>query len=302
MSLPPESISPAAATLQNVLAAARIVDADRDERRIPLRPTPPATVDRRTVFEDSGGSYSVRAVNRPTITPYLPDPAVATGAAMIVAPGGGFYMLSVRSEGSDVAQWLCERGVAAFVLEYRLREAGRTQAEFAERFVRALAAMRDSGPPEEAATEAADDVARALEMVRERASEWGVDPDRVGVTGFSAGAYAATAALCATGRRRRPDALACIYGGRIGTGELLDPLPPLFTAVGAEDPFCAADVLALVQAWHARRAPVEAHTYQSSHHGFGMGRTGGPIDDWIDRYAEWLTCLGWTVGPGTSTV
>ncbi|MEV0341801.1 alpha/beta hydrolase fold domain-containing protein [Nocardia sp. NPDC050713] len=291
------------------LSAAKIIERREDGLSIPIRPAPIGMDDRETVFEDPSGGHRVRNVTAPTITPYLPDPAVATGAAMIVAPGGGFYMLSMDSEGAEAAEWLRDRGVAAFVLKYRLRDAGSTQAEFAERFVSELVAAHRSGSVATGVADmagigqrqAVDDVARAVEVVRERAGEWGIDPRRVGVIGFSAGAYAAAAVLGYADADQYPDALACIYGGRLSAAWALpDVPPPLFTAVGARDAFCAGDVLALVDAWRTRQASVDAHVYDSADHGFGMRPTGGVIDTWIDRFEDWLAGLGFIAADGAA--
>ncbi|MEU2257732.1 alpha/beta hydrolase fold domain-containing protein [Nocardia xishanensis] len=294
------SVDVALTAMIAALSAAEIIERREDGLSIPIRPAPIGVDDRETAFEDPSGGHRVRNVTTPTITPYLPDPAVATGAAMIVAPGGGFFMLSMDSEGTEVAEWLRDRGVAAFVLKYRLRDAGSTQAEFAERFVSELVAAHRGGSVATGVVDmaafgqrqAVDDVARAVEVVRERAGEWGIDPHRVGVIGFSAGAYAAAAVLGYVDADQRPDALACIYGGRLSAQDLRDIPPPLFTAVGARDALCAGDVLTLVDAWRTWRASLDAHVYDSADHGFGMRRTGGLIDTWIDRFEDWLTGLG----------
>jgi len=142
-----------------------------------------------------GGDRAVRNVSNPTLTPVLPDPAKATGAAVIVAPGGAFYVLSIDSEGYKAARWLADHGVAAFVLKYRTQETPPDpegyQAMIAQRMKAAAQAptARIQPPPEALA-----DAQAAVRLVRGRAAEWGVDPTRVGFLGFSAGAIAAVSA------------------------------------------------------------------------------------------------------------
>src|SRR5690606_21212330 len=141
--------------------------------------------------------------------PFLPDPAKATGAAVIVAPGGGFMTLSMENEGWNVARALADRGIAAFVLKYRLKQ---TPPELGE-FERAMAAMfasvgrRDSRPkPEEAIAGLAPQIAdarAAFALVRSRAGEWKVDPQRIGMLGFSAGAML-TMATTLAGQEAKP--------------------------------------------------------------------------------------------------
>jgi acetyl esterase/lipase len=253
--------------------------------------------DREMAYE-ADGSHSVRNVSAPSLRPYLPDPARATGAAVIVVPGGGFYYLSIEKEGHNVAEWLRERGIAAFVLKYRVRESGDTHAQYQELLVRGLVESAFAGGAAvgianlDASSRAAvvDDVNASIALVRRRASEWNVDARRVGTIGFSAGAYATTMALI--DGRERVDAVACIYGGSITAAQLPDAVPPLFAATAARDELCAEDLLGVVNAWRARGGSVEAHLYDSDVHGFGIQATGGTTDAWPARYEEWLTRTG----------
>src|SRR5689334_8362001 len=130
----------------------------------------------------------VRNVTRPTLTAFLPDPATATGTAVIVCPGGAFHFLAIEHEGIDVAGWLTAHGVAAFVLRYRLLQTPVGDADFMQQMQQNLAdrnrfkeRMRHLGPLVIA------DGRQAVKIVRQRASEWGVAPDRIGIMGFSAG-------------------------------------------------------------------------------------------------------------------
>lgn len=138
------------------------------------------------------GSAFARNVTVATLTPFLPDPARATGAAVIVAPGGGFRTLSMENEGWDVAKALAKKGVAAFVLKYRLNQTPADMAGF-ERLMTEMfsaTARRPRMSPEEAIAGLAPQIAdarAAFALIRRRAGEWHVDPDRIGMVGFSAG-------------------------------------------------------------------------------------------------------------------
>jgi acetyl esterase/lipase len=155
------------------------------------------------------GSKFARNVTVATITPFLPDPAKASGAAVVVAPGGGFRTLSMEKEGWNVARALAERGVAAFVLKYRLN---RTPADMAG-FERSMAEMfsgtaaRPPRPdPQEMMARLAPQIAdsrAAFALIRRRAAEWKIDPDRIGMVGFSAGAML-TMATALVGEYAKP--------------------------------------------------------------------------------------------------
>src|SRR5512142_617055 len=155
------------------------------------------------------GSKFARNVTVATITPFLPDPAKASGAAVVVAPGGGFRTLSMENEGWNVARALAERGVAAFVLKYRLNQTPEDMAEF-ERSMKEMFSSTGRRPPRPdpqqmmagLAPQIAD--ARAgFALIRRRAAEWKIDPNRIGMVGFSAGAML-TMATALDGQDARP--------------------------------------------------------------------------------------------------
>ena len=170
------------------------------------------------------GDVMLQNVTRPTLTPYLPDPAAATGTALVICPGGAHHLLASVHEGSKVAQWLAVRGIAAFVLHYRLLP---TPVNSAERDRAFGAIMSDQRVLNEHARRhrpiAVADGARALALVRDNAEQWGIARDRVGIVGFSAGAYVATATTLDTPPQGRPNFLGAIYGG-IREGD--DPTVP----------------------------------------------------------------------------
>src|SRR3954469_3241364 len=196
------------------------------------------------------GDPFVRNVSRATLTPFLPDPAKANGAAVIVAPGGGFRILSMGNEGWEVAQALNARGVAAFVLKYRLQPTAPDWAEFS-------AGNPLTAPPPGAAPGSAParpsmemplaDATAAFKLVRARAKEWNIDPNRVGMMGFSAGAGTTMAATLQS-TEIKPAFIAPIYGS-LRTVEVPADAPPLFVALAADDPLFAKNDYGLITAW-----------------------------------------------------
>jgi enterochelin esterase family protein len=241
----------------------------------------------------------VRNVTQPTLTAFLPEHSRANGTAVIVCPGGGFRFLSWTNEGTAVARWLQDRGVAAFVLKYRLVDTGATPEEFRkkmEEFARSMANRRNRGTmPEEMQkilSLAAADGRQAIKVVRQHASEWGVAPDRIGIMGFSAGGMLTTAVVLDHDADSRPNFAAPIYGGSIGDAKVAADAPPLFVLCADDDAFAAANSARLYLAWHEAHRPAELHIYAKGGHGFGMARCGLPVDHWIDRFGDWLDAQG----------
>ncbi|NJC34133.1 acetyl esterase/lipase [Sphingomonas jejuensis] len=242
------------------------------------------------------GSRFARNVTVATLTPFLPDPARATGAAVIVAPGGGFRTLSMENEGWDVARALAARGVAAFVLKYRLNQTPADMAGF-ERSMQEMfsaAAPRPRPDPQAAMAGLAPQIAdarAAFALVRRRAGEWRVDPDRIGMVGFSAGAML-TLATTLRGEDARPAFIGNIYGP-IGAMEVPADAPPLFIALAADDPFFANSGFGLIDSWKAAERPVEFHLYEQGGHGFGMYPKTTTSTGWFDAFARWLGMHGY---------
>jgi len=242
------------------------------------------------------GELRVRNVSQPSLTPFLPAPGKATGAAVIVAPGGGFMMLSWESEGTAVARRLADAGVAAFVLKYRLDPTPDDSAAFTRQFMATMASLAKGGgggagtlPNFAAEAPAAADAAEAIRLVRSRASEWGVDPHRVGLVGFSAGGI--TAANVATGPATgRPDFVGIIYGAL--SKAVPADAPPAFIATAADDPLLRAAAIPMFEAWRAAGRPAELHLYEKGGHGFGMVPKGTSSDHWFDEFVWWMQASG----------
>ena len=244
------------------------------------------------------GSQFARNVTVATLTPFLPDPAKATGTAVVVAPGGGFRTLSMENEGWDVARALAERGVAAFVLKYRLNQ---TPADM-EGFERSMSEMfRGAAQPRPARPDPSEMMARlepqladsraAFKLIRSRAQEWGIDPDRVGMVGFSAGAML-TMATALAGEDANPAFIGDIYGPLMPMDVPADA-PPLFVALAADDPLFAGQGFGLIESWKAANRPVEFHYYEQGGHGFGMYPKETTSTGWFDAFVSWMKMHGW---------
>jgi acetyl esterase/lipase len=247
----------------------------------------------------NGSQKMVRNVVSPTLTVYLPDRASATGAAVVVCPGGGFHFLSWDSEGLRVAEWLRERGVAAFVLKYRLIDTGATEEEYQKRVAQLFGRP---GAPELTPRQveerraipalAAADGRQAMKVVRQRAAEWGIAPDRIGILGFSAGAVVVMGVVMRHDADSRPNFAAPIYGGDTGGSPVPPDAPPLFILVANDDKGASLGSVKLYSEWKAADRPVELHVYSKGGHGFGMNKRGLPVDTWIERFGDWLGSQG----------
>ena len=252
------------------------------------------------VRADFDGGRIVQNVVKPSITVYLPPAETATGTAVIVAPGGAFRLLAWDNEGTKVAEWLQKRGVAAFVLKYRLTDSGTEQQAAAQGRGGAGpgAAGRAGGGNGRGAGGgflgpilgmAAADGLRAIEVVRQHAAEWRIDPDKVGIIGFSAGGYVAVQTGLEHTAANRPAFIGSIYTCCENAADVKVPAdaPPAFFLHAYNDPISASSP-SLFLAWKAANRPAELHTYADGGHGFGMRQTGRPSDTWIERFGDWL--------------
>lgn len=235
----------------------------------------------------------LRSVTVPTLTAFLPDDSIHTGTAVIVCPGGGLFTLAIDYEGLEVARWLCQRGIAAFVLKYRLIPTTLDNDGFLVYFnallqdmPRLLELARQHTPIVLA------DGQRAVSMVRQRAGEWGILPDRIGMLGFSAGAFVTVMTALQAAGESRPDFIASIYGALWENLESADPLPPLFIALADDDSIAVEPSLQLYSAWHKANSPVEMHIYARGGHGFAMRNQNPAAEAWIERLYEWMQVQG----------
>jgi acetyl esterase/lipase len=234
----------------------------------------------------------IRNVTHPTLTPVLPPKDKATGAAVIVAPGGGFVVLSIANEGYDVAHWLADHGIAAFVLKYRVNPTPASEQEFADFGKRVLMPHPDGSPPALPKSDlAVADGQEALRMVRANAARWGVDPKRIGMVGFSAGAMTVLQVALKNAPDARPDFIAPIYGPMMSV-EVPPNAPPMFVARAADDPLLGLSDFGLIEAWKKAGAPFELHVYEHGGHGFGASHKGTTSDLWMEEFYTWLKSRG----------
>lgn len=248
-----------------------------------------------------GGNRTATNVSDPTLTVFLPDPATANGAAIIIAPGGALQALSLDTEGTHVAQWLNAHGIAAFVLKYRLRQ------QEPGPLAPPPAAPKPSGPPQEIPIVKANanpapndavlkevlrlaiaDAQQALRLVRANAAAWRIDPRRVGLMGFSAGGGVSVGAVLANAPGASADFLISLYGPALQDVEVPANAPPLFIAVGTQHFNVASGCLALFAEWKKAGKPAEIHVYDQVSAGFAMSRRGLPVDSWPDRLLDWM--------------
>jgi acetyl esterase/lipase len=239
---------------------------------------------------------AIANVTTPTLTVYLPPPSIATGTGVIIAPGGGFISLSIDSEGHDVAKWLVARGFAAFVLKYRtVQLEGQDAAQIGQSAgARFGAQLRDLALIDQDGKYGIADGIQAVKVVRARAAEWGISPDRIVFTGFSAGGM--IAAFAAIQPEARPNYAAPIYGAPISSVPPIPPqgLPPFFMAMAQDDDLAGRYIVRFYEALKAAGYRPEFHIYNSGGHGWGMRKQGKSSDRWIDAFYFWLEAQGLT--------
>ncbi len=256
-------------------------------------------------FVNADGQPRIRNVTQPTLTAFLPDKANANGTAIMIAPGGGFVHLAMEKEGNAVARWLQARGVAAFVLKYRLMDSGTEEEYRAQAAAMARATAPQPGAPTPAAAPPAPHPARqqavefaiadgqqAIRLVRQRAAEWNINPDRIGLMGFSAGGMLTMGVVMKNDAASRPNFAAPIYGGGTNGAQVAADAPPLFIAGAHDDPIASANSARLYLEWKTAGRSAELHIYSQGGHGFGLTKRGLPVDGWIDRFGEWLQLQG----------
>ena len=236
------------------------------------------TQQERTIEGTPVGTVVMNVV-KPTLTAYLPEHSRATGAGVIIAPGGAFVALATSLEGTELARWLQQRGVAAFLLKYRTVE------------------KKTDGIPQmdmdTAGRYGIADGIQALKVVRAHAPALGLDRNRIGMIGFSAGAMVTSAAMLQRDPVYRPSFAALIYGAPFGKMPAIPAgLPPVFMAWAKDDPVALAPVVKFHDALVAAHEPPETHVYTKGGHGFGMKKQGTDSHHWIDDYELWLRARG----------
>lgn len=259
------------------------VSAQDAAKQIPLWPNgAPGFESRKNEAEVVNGG-SVKNVHNPTLTVYLPPPEKANGAAVVVCPGGGLRQLVIGNEGVSPAEYLNSIGVAAFVLKYRL--------------------PREPDSPYNIDKHLREDGQRAIRFVRSRATEWKIDPARVGIMGFSAGGEVVSMVAYETGNgdsnaadpidrlNARPDFQILVYPGPLGIPETVPATaPPAFMIVANDDNNAANVITNLQQKYRAAKLPAEVHLLARGAHGFGMGQRSqfAAVKSWPQRLTDWM--------------
>ena len=235
-------------------------------------------------------------VTTPTLTAYLPQKNIATGTAVIIAPGGGFQLLSIDSEGIDVAKYLSSKGVAAFVLKYRLAKSQTTDptVEMMEK-INNPKKMEEENVP--IIPMAIQDALEAIKHVRNNASVYDIDPSKIGIMGFSAGGTVTLGAAYVGIGDSKPNFVAPIYAFTDAMDKIKN-IPkentPIFIAVASDDQLGFAQSNAkLYLDWKAAGQPAELHVFEKGGHGFGMRKQNLPTDTWNERFGEWLKMQGY---------
>ena len=230
----------------------------------------------------------------PSLLVYQAPAAIANGTAVIIAPGGGFQALSINSEGVDVAKWLNARGVTAFVLKYRLAKSNTDDPakEMMEKVGNPSKMEAENGPIMKLAMK---DGQTAVQFVRSHAREYGIDPKKIGLMGFSAGGTVAMSVVYNSDENSLPDFVAPIYAYApmsIGTAVPTKNMPA-FIAVASDDQMqLVPHSLDIYSRWQALKQPAELHVYEKGGHGFGMKKLQMPTDKWIDDFGDWLLQRG----------
>jgi acetyl esterase/lipase len=233
-------------------------------------------------------------VSQPTITAYLPPKDLATGTAIVVAPGGAFHTLSINSEGVDVAKWLNSKGIAAFVLKYRVARS------FTDDPVKEI--MGKMGDFKKLDEENAPiiplamaDGLTAVKYVRDHAKEMNIDPRKIGFMGFSAGGTLTMSVVYNATDENRPNFVAPIYAYEPAIIGATPPSvkTPIFVVVAGDDqlgmmPFS----INIYKKWFDAKHPAELHIYEKGGHGFGMRKQNLPVDTWYERLGDWIKFQG----------
>lgn len=251
---------------------------------IPLWPAGPPGFENRRDEPESAERYWVKNIHNPSITVFLPPEEKATGVAVVICPGGGHRELVFNAEGVEAAEFFNSIGVAAFALKYRLG--------------------REPDSPYTIESHAKQDGQRAIRLVRSRAAEWGIDPEKIGIMGFSAGGEVVS--LVSYGEtigypdsvdpveraHCRPDFQIYIYPGHIGIPDTISSdAPQTFLLTANDDRGAARNIQSLYEKLRAAQIPLEAHIYQQGGHAFNMGNRSKlvSLQNWPQRVADWMT-------------
>ncbi len=241
-----------------------------------------------------GNNTMLTDVSKPSLTVFVP--AKPNGTAVIIAPGGGFHLLSITSEGTAVAKWLSKKGITAFVLKYRLVHEDPTHPEnnlwtmLQKRDYKRLDSINAPVVPL-----ALQDGLTAMKYVRQHAAQYKIDSNKIGFMGFSAGGTVTMSVAYNATNESRPNFVAPIYAYEkaiIGSTVPSAKTPIFVCAASDDDLGLATHSVNIYSKWLEAKQPAELHMYQKGKHGFGMNKQNQPVDTWIDRFYDWLRMQG----------
>ena len=260
-------------------------------------------VDYEQWYEIEGRGQFVRNVRVPTLIPYLPDAKDSNGAAIIIAPGGAFLHHTFGSGGYEAAEWFKSQGFATFILKYRVEDTPREEADYQAYVAEKMAGYRAGGLSGNYAPATPDyafeDVNAAVRLIRAGAEEFHIDPHKIGIVGFSAGALMAVYNAECADVESKADFIGSIYG-QLVMREMPDKLPPMFAAMSSDDELSGQSGFEIIQAWQ-KRGIVELHLYGQGGHNFGMGHRPFTNYLWPTEFMAWLRMLGIINQPANET-
>lgn len=230
-------------------------------------------------------------VVNPTLTPYLPEPSIANGTSVIICPGGAFHILSIEKEGTEVAKWLNRQGITAFILKYRLAESltDDPKKEYKPKMQGDIKKFNEGIST--VVNMAIQDGKKAVEYVRTHADDYNIDPTRIGLLGFSAGGTVTMGVGFTYTSQNRPDFLAALYPYMTPLNKTSVPkdAPSIFICAASDDELgLAPQSTELYNEWLAAGKSAELHIYNKGGHGFGMSKQSLPVDNWIERFGDWI--------------
>ena len=240
----------------------------------------------------------VTNVSTPTMEVFRPIGVPANGTGVIIAPGGGLFALSINSEGNEVARWLNQKGITAFVLKYRLVPTGEDGVKEVSQIGEKI--YEKIGP---VLPLSITDGLNAVTYVRNHAKELGVQPDKIGFMGFSAGGAVTMGVAFKANLENMPNFLVPVYPWMtvLGTYEVPEEAPPMAVVCASDDPLLLApESVKLYSAWQDEGNPTELHMYAKGGHGFGMKKQNLPSDTWLARVYEWAVAEKLVATPATN--
>lgn len=253
------------------------------------------TWNEKEMFSPIFNTQVVYNISQPTLIAYLPDKSIATGVSVIIAPGGAFHILSINSEGIDVAKWLQKKGIAAFVLKYRVAHS--LTDDPVKELMPKMSDEKIMGEVTSLVVPLATaDGLIAMKHVRSNAAKYNIDPAKIGFMGFSAGGTVTMGVVFNYDKDSKPAFGAPIYpfiSADLAEAKIPADAPPLFICAATNDGLkLATHSSNLYNKWIADGKSAELHMYAKGDHGFGMRIQNLPTDKWIERFYEWLEVQG----------